>query len=136
MEQPDQCTKSVRTAGRPGLTTLQFHAGFGSIPGIGDLSRWTAQADRSLSMADLAQAMVDHYAAGVSSADLVTYLYHQVAGVHPAAEVVQSFVEQIGAGRTFETQGALVAYAATHPLNTQGLVGFTGSVQQLDPAAF
>lgn len=42
----------------------------------------------------------------------------------------------IRAGKTFQTQGDLVAYAAAHPLNTQGLVGFTGSVQQLDPAAF
>jgi hypothetical protein len=113
-----------------------FHAAFGSVPGIADLSRWTAQADRSADMAQLAQAMVDHYAPGVSSAELVTYLYHQLAGVHPAAQVVQSFVDQIGAGRTFETHGALVVYAATHPLNTQALVGFTGSIQPLDPSAF
>ena len=113
-----------------------FHAGFGSIPGMADLSRWTAQADRSVDMGDLAQAMVDHYAPGVSSTELVTYLYHQIAGANPSAEVVQSFVDQIGAGRTFATQGDLVAYAAMHTLNTQGMVGFTGSAQQLDTAAF
>lgn len=113
-----------------------FHAGPGSIPGIADLSRWTAQADRSVSMADLAQAMIDHYAPGVSNSALVTYLYHQLAGVHPGAEVVQSIVDQIGAGRAFATQGDLFAYAAAHPLNTQGLAGFTGSVQQLDLAFF
>ena len=113
-----------------------FHAGFGAIPGIANLSRWTAEADRSVGMADLAQAMVDHYAPGVSSTELVTYLYQRIAGVNPGAEVVQSFVDQIGAGRAFATQGDLVAYAASLPLNTDGMVGFTGSVQQLDTAAF
>lgn len=113
-----------------------FHAGFGSMPGIADLSRWTAQADRSVSMADLAQAMVDHYAPGVSSSELVTYLYQQISGVRPSAEVVQRFVDQIGAGRTFATQGDLVAYAAMHPMNMTDMVGFTGSVQPLDTAAF
>ena len=87
-------------------------------------------------MSDLAQAMVDHYAPGVSSTELVTYLYQRIAGVQPGADVVEGFVGQIGAGRTFATQGELVAYAATHPLNTQGMVGFTGSVQPLDTAAF
>ncbi|HEY0887482.1 MAG TPA: hypothetical protein VGE20_19460, partial [Ramlibacter sp.] len=113
-----------------------FHAGPGSIPGLADLSRWTAQSDRSASMADLAQAMIDHYAPGVSNNALVTYLYRQLAGVLPGAEVVQSIVDQIGAGRAFATQGDLFAYAAAHPLNMQGLVGFTGSVQQLEPAFF
>lgn len=113
-----------------------FHAGFGSIPGIADLSRWTAQADRSTSMGELAQAMVDHYAPGVSSAELVTYLYQRIAGVNPPADVVQSFVDQIGAGRTFATQGDLVAYAASLSLNTLDMAGFTGSVQQLDTTFF
>ena len=113
-----------------------FQAAFGAIPGIADLGRWTAQADRSMNMADLAQAMVDHYAPGMSSTDLVTYLYRQVAGVHPSDEVVQSFVDQVGTGRTFATQGELAVHAATHTLNTQAMVGFTGSVQQLETPAF
>lgn len=113
-----------------------LHAGFGTIPGIADLSRWTAQADRSVNMADLAQAMLDHYAPGVSSTELVTYLYLQIVGTPPAAEVVRSFVDQVGAGLAFATHGDLFAYAATHPLNTQGLAGFTGSVQPLETAAF
>lgn len=113
-----------------------FHAAFGSVPGSADLSGWTAQADRSADMAQLAQAMVDHYARGISSAELVGYLYQRIVGMQPAADVVQSFLDQIGPGGTFATQGDLVVYAATHALNTAGLVGFTGSIQALDSAAF
>ncbi len=108
-----------------------LHAGFGTLPGQADLGRWTAAADRSPNIAELAQSMLDHYAPGVASAELVAYLYQQVAGAPASAQVVQSFVEQIGAGKTFAGAGDVLAFAALHPLNTAGLVGFTGSVQVL-----
>jgi hypothetical protein len=50
--------------------------------------------------------------------------------------VVQSYVDQIGAGKTFATQGDLLAYAANLSLNTDGIAAIVGSVQQLDPNAF
>jgi methionine-rich copper-binding protein CopC len=113
-----------------------FHAGFGTLPGIEDLSHWTAVADHAGSMGALAQQMIDTYAPGISSASLVAYLYQQLVHVAPGADVVQSYVDQIGPGRTFATQGDLVAYAAALPLNTDHIATIVGTFQQLDPAAF
>jgi Ca2+-binding RTX toxin-like protein len=113
-----------------------FHAGFGVLPGRADLSHWTAQADASSSMGELAQHMIDAYAPGVSSNDLVAYLYQQLTHQAPSADVVQSYVDQIGAGKTFATQGDLLAYAANLSLNTDGIAAIVGSVQQLDANAF
>jgi len=113
-----------------------FHAGFGALPGVHELSMWTSLADRAPSMAALAQDMIDFYAPGVSTAALVTDLYTQLVHAVPSAETVQSFVDQVGVGRTFETQGDLLAFAASLSLNTDAMVGFTGSIQPLDPAFF
>jgi hypothetical protein len=113
-----------------------FHAGFGVLPGMEDLSHWTAQADQSTSMGDLAQKMIDSYAPGVSSSDLVAYLYQQLTHQTPTADVVQSYVDQTGPGKTFATQGELLAYAANLSLNTDGIASIVGTVQQLDPHAF
>jgi hypothetical protein len=122
--------------GRVWEAAALFRAGFGTIPGIDALSQWTAQADRSSSMGALGQSMLDFYAPGVSSTALVTHLYVSLLHALPSAETVQGFVDQIGAGLTFATQGDLFAYAASLSLNTDQMVGFAGSIQQLDPAWF
>jgi hypothetical protein len=113
-----------------------FHAGFGTIPGLQDLSRWTADADHAGSMGAMAQDMVDAYAPGVSSADLVTYLYQQLAHASPSPDTVQSYVDQIGAGHAFATQGDLVAWAASLPVNADAVAGIVGSAQPLAPGWF
>lgn len=123
----------------PGEHTWQaaalLHAGFGVLPGIRDLSHWVAQADASGSMGELAQKMIDAYAPDVSSPDLVAYLYQQLTHQAPTADVVQSYVDQIGVGKTFATHGEALAFAASLSLNTDALAAIVGSVQQLDPAA-
>jgi hypothetical protein len=113
-----------------------FHAGFGALPGTHDLSMWTSLADHAPSMAAVAQTMIDFYAPGVSTAALVTDLYMQLVHAAPSAETVQQFVDQVGPGRTFETQGDLMAFAANLSLNTDAMVGFTGSIQPLDSGFF
>jgi hypothetical protein len=113
-----------------------FHAGFGTLPSTHELSMWTQQADSAPNVAALAQGMIDFYAPGVSTAALVTDLYVQLVHAAPSAETVQSFVDQVGPGRIFETQGDLLAYAAHLSLNTEQMVGFTGSIQALDTAFF
>ena len=123
-------------AGHVWQVAALYHAGFGALPGRSDLSHWTSEADHSGSMSALAQLMIDSYAPGVSSSTLVTYLYLQLMHALPSTETVQAFVDQIGAGKTFATQGDLFAYAATLPLNTDLMVGFVGSVQQLDTGWF
>lgn len=113
-----------------------FHAGFGALPGVPDLSRWTADADHAGSMAAMAQDMINAYAPGVSSADLVTYLYQQLAHAQPSAATVQSYVDQIGPGHPFATQGDLVAWAASLPANADAIAGIVGSAQPLEPGWF
>jgi Ca2+-binding RTX toxin-like protein len=121
-----------------------YHLAFGTLPGIEDLSRWTAQADHLGSPGALGQAMINTYAPGISTRDLVTYLYEQLTHTVPTDAQVQFYVNQIGPdspppsgpGFYYPTQGDFVAAVATNPLNTDAMVGFTGSVQPLDPAWF
>jgi hypothetical protein len=113
-----------------------FHAGFGTLPGVADWSRWTADADHAGSMGALAQHMIDTYAPGVASADLVAYLYAQLAHEQPSAQTVQSFVDRIGPGHQFATPGDLVAWAASLPVNAEAIAGVVGSAQPLDPGWF
>jgi hypothetical protein len=113
-----------------------FRAAFGVLPGMADLSHWTAQADQSDGMGALGQRMIDFYAPGLSSAALVTDLYVQLLHAAPSQETVQGFVDQIGAGKPFASQGDLFAYAASLSLKTDAMAGFIGSIQQLDPSWF
>ena len=113
-----------------------FHAGSGVLPDVSTLSQWTAKADHAASMSDLGQQMINQYAPGIASADLVRALYVQLTHTTPTADVVQSFVDRIGPGHDFATQGDLFAFAAGLSLNTDAMVGFVGSIQPLDPAQF
>jgi hypothetical protein len=113
-----------------------FHAGFGVLPGVAEWSRWTADADHSGSMAVVAQHMIDAYAPGVSSADLVASLYRQLTHTDASAETVQSYADQVGAGQQFATQGDLVAWAASLPANADAIAGIVGTAQPLDPSFF
>ena len=119
-----------------------FHLAFGTLPGKDELSRWTAEADQLGSPQALAQAMLETYAPGVSNRDLVIHLYQRLAHTTPTEEEVQHYLGQMPPAPPpralpwFPTQADFVVYIAQHPLNEAGLVGFTGSVQQLDPAWF
>lgn len=87
-------------------------AGFGAAPDKDTLSRWVKAAEDASSMDDLAQKMIDHYAPGIASEDLVTHLYIVLTGHVPTVDEVAHFVSQIGEGKTFPTQGALFSFAA------------------------
>ncbi|MDB5871109.1 MAG: uncharacterized protein JWQ07_551 [Ramlibacter sp.] len=123
-----------------------YHLAFGALPGMEDLSRMTAQLDQLGTPAALAQAMLDTYAPGISNHDLVVLMYQLVVHATPPDAFVQAYEEQIGPwtpqpgrpgpGPWFASQAEFVEYAAQHPLHEEALVGFTGSVQQLDPAYF
>jgi len=107
-----------------------YRAAFGVLPGQADLSRWTARAAAADDIGVLAQQMVDAYAPGASSPDLVAHLYRMLAGRSADDATVQALASH------FATGGAALACAATLSLNTEQMAGFTGSVQQLDPAWF
>ncbi|MDB5874175.1 MAG: uncharacterized protein JWQ07_3617 [Ramlibacter sp.] len=123
-------------AGHAWEAAALYHLAFGSLPGLADLSHWTAQADDSASMGVLAQKMIDQYAPGISADSLVAYVYSQLVHVQPSPETVRTFVDQIGPGKAWASQADLVAFAASHALNTDAMVGFVGSVQPLDSAYF
>jgi hypothetical protein len=113
-----------------------WHAAFGVLPARADLSQWTAQADRSSGMGELAQQMIDAYAPGASAHDVVAYLYQHLVQQPASEATVQGYLDEIGPGRTYATVGDLFAAAAALPLNADALVSFVGTVQPLDPAAF
>jgi hypothetical protein len=87
-------------------------------------------------MSALAQQMIDQYAPGVSPHDLVAYLYQQLVHAPASEQTVQSYLDQLGPGKTFATTADLVAYAATLSLNTDGIAAIVGTIQQLDLNAF
>jgi hypothetical protein len=113
-----------------------FRAAFGLAPDEAAISQWTAQADHSASMGEVAQKMIDFYAPGVSAATLVAHLYQTIVGSTADAATVQNLAGEIGAGRPFATEGDFLAFAATLPLNAGQLAGVVGSIQPLDAAWF
>jgi serralysin len=110
-------------------------AGFGAGEALNRLDLWLGSTHQGASMGALAQQMIDFYAPGVGNAALVTYLYGSIAGISPSAADVDQFANDVGAGKTFATQGDLLAFAASLSLNTDHMVGFVGSVPQLDHVA-
>jgi serralysin len=108
-------------------------AGFGPAGAMQQLALWVPQANVDVSMGQLGQQMIDHYAPGVSTQLLVTYLYGSLAGISPTQEQVDQFANQVGPGNTFATQGDLLAFAASLSINTDRMVDFVGTVQHLDP---
>ena len=111
-------------------------AGFGATTGLEHLALWVPVSDGDISMGQLAQQMINHYAPGVSTSVLVAYLYGSIAGVQPSQAQVDEFANQVGSGKTFATNGDLLAFAASLSLNTDKMVDFVGTVQHLHPAFF
>jgi RTX calcium-binding nonapeptide repeat (4 copies) len=115
---------------------VPYRTGFGQLPDLAAQSRWTAQADVSADMGDLGQARFESHAPGIDNGSLVTHLYCMLTGVMPSNASVQGYVDLIGPGRPFETQGDAFALAASLPENTVHLVGLAGSIQGPDPSWF
>lgn len=113
-----------------------YQAIFGHWASITELSRWTAEADRLGGISQLGQAFIDFYAESASTTNLVSYLYTMLTHTAGSTQTVQSLVDQIGTGRTYETQGDFLAWAAQLSLNTVNLVGFTNSIATLDANYF
>jgi len=123
-------------AGHVWQAAALLNLAFGAAPGQSALSQWTARADAAASMGALGQEMIDSFAPGISSADLVTHLYVSLTGHTPTADVVAGYVNQIGAGKQFATQGDAFAFAANATINANEVAGFLGDVQRLDPSWF
>ena len=114
------------------LAAALGRAGFGPSSER-DLSEWMAQVDPASHPGAVAQAMIDHYAPGVSTAALVAHLCMQIANVVPSDETVKAFVDLVGPGRPFEKPGDLIAAAAALPDPIHGIADLVGSVEHVDP---
>lgn len=86
--------------------------------------------------ATLAQQMINTYAPGVSNETLIVHLFKTVAGISPTQAQVDEFSALIGPGKTFETQGDLVAFAALLDLNTDDFASIVGTPIALDLSQF
>lgn len=106
---------------------------FGRQPASTDYGSWVARADKASSMANLAQQMLDVWAPELNPVVLATYIYGRLTGELLDEAIASSFVKQsVGSGKTYETQGALFAWAASLELNAVNLVGINYSVQRID----
>jgi serralysin len=107
-------------------------AGFGEAGALGALPQWISHATETVGMSALAQQMIDFYAPGISSASLVTFLYGSIARITPTQAQVDQFANDVGPGKTYANNGALLAFAATLQVNTDKMVDFVGTIQHLD----
>jgi large repetitive protein len=113
-----------------------YHAAYGLLPGLADLSQWTAAADASSSLDEFAQKMLDLHAPGITTHDLVVDLYEGVLHQVPSEATVQYYVDQVGPGKAFAAQAELAAYAVAVLPNVEALAAIVGTVQHLDASAF
>ena len=123
----------------PGGHTYQawamFNAGFDRAPSLAELSQWTAQLDRQGgNQLELAQAMINHYAPGVSDDELVAHLWSTIVGTPIPLDMLAAYTGLLADGSF--TQASLVEFVANHELNTVELVGVVGQTLALDPAWF
>ena len=116
------------------LAYAMFNAAFNRGPSTQELSFWTSQLDRLGDGTDLAQAMITHYAAGVSNQDLVAHLWGTLVGGAIPLNQLALYVGLIDNG-TF-TQASLLELVATIPQNTVELAGVVGQLLALDPEHF
>ncbi|MBG9390581.1 calcium-binding protein [Caenimonas aquaedulcis] len=133
------------TGGNAWWAASFWHLGFGALPNEQDLSRWTAKIDQLGSdHVALAQAMLDTYAPGISSEALITHIFQAQAHRDPTDAEMQQWARYVapspppsgGSQPWFDTQAGFVAYVAQLEFHTAAMVGFTGTVQPLDPSYF
>jgi hypothetical protein len=112
-----------------------FNAAFDRGPNMQELSQWTAQLDRlGGNLRDLAQAMINHYAPGVSDEELVTHLWSTIIGTPIPLDALSTYVGLVADGSF--TQASLLEFVTTIDYNTVELVGIAGQILPLDPAYF
>jgi hypothetical protein len=131
----DQILASDTTAsGNTYLAYAMLNAAFNAAPDIATLSQWTAQLDRLGNLSDLAQAMINHYAPGVSDEVLVEHLWATIVETPIPLDALSTYVGLVRDG-TY-SQAGLVELVTTLDLNTVEIVGIVGQTLVLDPAFF
>jgi hypothetical protein len=116
------------------LAYAMFNAAFDRGPDASELAMWTSQLDRLGNTRDLAQAMINTYAPGVSDETLVAYLWGTIVETPIPIEALEQYVGLVGTG--VFTQASLVELVTTLDFNTVEIVGVVGQTLNLDPAFF
>ena len=120
--------------GHTGQVLALAWSGFGAVPGASLLGEWVRNADLAGgSLGALAQQMLDTYVPGMSNQDLVAHLFARFFGHAGTQDELRPFLDMIGEGREFPTQGDF--YAAVTGLLPPP-VELVGSVQVLDGTFF
>ncbi len=109
-------------------------AAFDTAPGAALLGQWTSQLDQLGSARDLAQAMINFYAPGVSDEVLVSHLWGTIVETPISPAELSSFVGLLQDGSF--TQASLLEFVSTYPLNTAEFVGLVGQPLEMDPSFF
>lgn len=113
-----------------------LEAAFDQAPSTDLLSQWVKEGMDGDDTAALAQQMINTYAPGVSNETLIVHLFKTVAGITPTQAQIDEFSALIGPGKTFATQGDLVAFAALLDLNTDDFASIVGTPIVLDLSQF
>ncbi|MRD48141.1 calcium-binding protein [Caenimonas koreensis] len=110
-------------------------AGTGFKPSAGTLWTYASVADSTSSINELSHELLELFGlADVGAADFVTHLFQTVLQIDPTPDQVAAVTALMGPGHLFETDADLLAYVAVQSINTDKMVDFTGSVQQLIPS--
>lgn len=117
-------------------TYALLQAAFNTAPSSTLLSQWVKEGMGGANLPTLAQDMINTYAPGVSNEVLVAHLLQTVAGTTPTSADIATFSSLIGPGKTFATQGDLLAFAAQHELNTNEITSIVGTPIALDLSQF
>lgn len=113
-----------------------YGAYFGYLPDKQMLSVWTVQADKTATMAELGQKMLDAYTRLYSTEEIIASIYSTLTGTTISDGVAHSYAQMIGVGKPYVSLGELFAWAANLDINTVKLVGISGSIQVLDASYF
>lgn len=121
--------------GRTHAVLAIWQAAFNRAPDKAELSRWTATLDAfDGNTRDLAQALINAYAPGVTNDILVTYLWSTLFGGTVPADVLASFTGLLANG-TF-SQASLVEAAALQEVNLAEIAALVGQPAELDASFF
>ena len=97
------------------------------------LAQWSAAAETTTDMNQLAQNFLNYYfPQGLSTEALVGHLLSTVAGIQGTTDQIQSLADLVGTGKTFANNGEFLAFASQLDLNTSQFADLVGNLVVLD----
>lgn len=101
------------------------------------LAQWSAAAENTADMNQLAQDFLNHYfPQGLPTEALIGHLLNTVAGIQGTMEQIQGLADLVGTGKTFANNGEFLAFAAQLDLNTNQFADLVGNLVVLDKQVY